>query len=120
MKKAIRIIFLVSLMAMCLGGAGCGTGSATESKLVGTWYAEESDAIELVFYKDGTYRHGNASEQVNGDYKIVSENEIEFTSNQQGLGADMWHVAGIHEFIFEDDTLTILSGGARGTYYRKK
>ncbi|MDC7289644.1 hypothetical protein NXH76_17725 [Blautia schinkii] len=116
-EKTVRIMIMVCVLTMCVG---CSFGSSTEKKLVGTWYDDENDAIELVFYEDGSYRHGNSAVQVNGDYKLVSENEIELTSNASGLGADMWHVAGIHEFSLDGDTLTIKSGGGAGTYHKGK
>lgn len=117
MKKLIKVVILTGILLMC---AGCSSSSSTESKLVGTWIYDDNDAVELVFYKDGSYRHGNSSVQVNGDYKLVSEDEIELTSNESGLGADMWNVAGIHEFSLEEDTLTIEGGGASGTYHKSK
>lgn len=117
MKKLRNVIMMMCVLVLL---AGCGSGSSTEKQLVGTWYDDENDAIELVFYKDGSYRHGNANVQVNGDYKLVSEDEIELTSNASGLGADMWHVAGIHGFSLDGDTLTIKSGGGAGSYHKGK
>lgn len=116
MKKMIRIMMVICVILIC---AGCGSNSSVEKKLVGTWYYDENDAVELVFYEDGSYRHGNGAVQVNGDYKLVSENEIELTSNASGLGADSWHVAGIHEFSLDGDVLTIKGGGAAGTYHKE-
>lgn len=94
--------------------------NSVEKQLVGTWIYEDNDKVELVFYKDGTYRHGNDAVQVNGDYKVLSDTEIELTSNQSGLGQDMWHVAGVRKFDLDGDTLILDGGGATGTYHRSK
>lgn len=118
--KIDKIVLVISVAILCCGlFTACGSKKG-EDALVGTWYYDENDAVELVFYKDGSYRHGNKSVQVAGDYKLVSENEIELTSNESGLGADMWHVAGIHKFSLEDGTLIIESGGAAGEYHKSK
>lgn len=80
MKKIGRSIGIISMIAICVIFGGCNSGSSTEKKLVGTWYEDENDAIELIFYKDGSYQHGNRSNQVNGDYKLVAEDKIKLKS----------------------------------------
>ncbi len=59
---------------------------------------------------------------INGDYKCVSENELELTTNQSGLGVDIaQRIAGINEFTLDGDTLEFPSMGlgyAIDTYHR--
>lgn len=116
MKKIFIIMMVTAIMLVC---AGCGMNKTPESKLIGTWIGEGTSE-ELVFYKDGSYKSQMGAFQVSGDYKLVSDEEIELTSNAQGLGADMEHVAGIHGFSLEGDTLIIKGGGAAGTYHKSK
>ena len=116
MKKLWEMIILVGILLMCVG---CGAGSSPEKELVGTWEGEQSGE-KLVFYEDGSYKAEIGAFQTSGDYKLVSEDEIELTSNAYGLGADMEHVAGIHGFSLEEDKLTIKGGGADGIYHKIK
>lgn len=116
-------------MAVCISflGTGCGEKSL-DKQLVGTWVLEGETAntsVEFVFYEDGSYkrsktRYGETSLQVSGDYKVVSEEEIELTSDSSGLGSDMGHIAGIHGFELEEDVLTIKGGGGKGVYRKSK
>lgn len=122
LKKVIAVILCT--LFLC---TGCGEKSI-DKQLVGNWRLEggrEDRFTEIVFYKDGSYKHANnydGDEELNvsGDYKVVSDDEIELTSSTSGLGSDMFHIAGIHGFSLEGDTLTIKGGGGQGTYYKAK
>ena len=113
MIERIAAVIVALLVVLCI--ALCiisGSSGNIEKKLVGTWIDNDNDAVELVFYKDGSYKHGNNAVRVNGDYTCVSATEIELTSNQVGLGYDLWNVAGIHEFKLDGKSLYIENVGS--------
>lgn len=113
MKRVISVVIFLCIL-LC---AGC--SNSAEKNLVGTW--SDHSGREFVFYEDGTYLYGKGyAGEVNGDYKLLSDTEIEFTSNSQGLGADPWNVAGVQEFELNGDTLIIKTGGVADTYTKTK
>jgi len=123
MKKAIIFMVSIVFLILCIGCGSESNSDSLEKKLVGSWNDEDGTEM-MVFYKDGAYRHGRVTgaNVVNGDYKVLSENELELTTNQSGLGQDMLHIAGIHKFELDGDELHFSSRGALEdvTYYRAK
>lgn len=116
-KKILVTCLCVILISVAIGIQGCGKNSV-ESKLVGTWKLEDSTTIELVFYEDGTWRHGNGTIQVSGDYNLLSDHEIELINNGTAYD-DSWHIAGIHEFTLDGNKLAFEKlGAAPGTYIK--
>lgn len=116
-KMKATIIFCILIVFIC---TGCGAKS--NKNLVGRWNDAEGKEM-MVFYKDGTYQFGKGTMgEVTGDYKTVSDNEVELTSNNSGLGNDMWHITGIHEFEIDGEELSIYSMGSCGNIvlYRQK
>lgn len=73
---------------------------------MGKWEAVKNEGEILNFNADGTYMYtapnGNDS---SGSY-LVTDNEIQMTSNASGLGADLNKVSGLHEFTLNGKTLS--------------
>lgn len=122
-KKYFKMLVIAAIFMLCIG---CGKKSV-DKQLVGKWQLEGGDDtvyVEFVFYEDGSYKrakihYGDEDVQVSGDYKVVSDEDIELTSTATGLGQDDFHIAGIHKFTLDGDTFTLQGGGGAGTYYRK-
>lgn len=99
-KWSICVVVLV----LCLLAA-CGKNTG-KSAIVGTW-KETDGSSKFIFNADGTWIF-DASCPANGTWEITEgkENEIQMPS-QAGLGQDMWHVGGVHEFSIDGKILTL-------------
>lgn len=102
--KYKRYIVCMLFLVMCMFSA-CGKDSGG-SDIVGTWNSTENSS-KFIFNSDGTWMF-DASCPAQGVWEITEgkENEIQMPS-QSGLGQDMWHVGGVHEFSIEGNILTL-------------
>lgn len=108
--KINKIILLVSAMILCCGLlTACGK-SKGKSEIVGTWNDVDGGS-KFIFNEDGTWIF-DASCPANGTWTITEgkTNEIQMPS-QSGLGQDMWHVGGVHEFSIEGNRLNLYGVG---------
>ncbi len=76
-----------------------------KSEIVGTW--NDVDGVgKFIFNEDGTWMY-DSNQPANGTWTITEgKNEIQMPS-QSGLGQDMLHVGGVHEYSIEGDILNL-------------
>lgn len=103
--KIYKVVLLISVAILCCGLlTACGKTKG-KSEIVGTWNAVEGNS-KFIFNEDGTWIF-DASCPANGTWTITEgKNEIQMPS-QAGLGQDMWHVGGVHEFSIEGNRLSL-------------
>lgn len=102
----MKNVWMVSVLLLCLGLlAACGSKKGEEA-LVGTWNNVDGPD-RFIFNEDGTWVY-DASCPANGMWTITEgkTNEIQMPS-QSGLGQDMWHVGGVHEYSIEGNILKL-------------
>lgn len=76
-----------------------------KSEIIGTWSSVEGSS-KFIFNEDGTWIF-DANCPANGTWIITEgKNEIQMPS-QAGLGQDMWHVGGVHEFSIDGNRLNL-------------
>lgn len=104
LKNKMWIIMCILLLGMGMLSA-CGKGNSN-SDIVGTWISTENSS-KFIFNSDGTWMF-DANCPAQGTWEITEgkENEIQMPS-QSGLGQDMWHVGGVHEYSIKDNILNI-------------
>ncbi len=104
-KKIKVIITVVLIVGLCFLTA-CG-GKGSSSAIVGTWISTEAEEIKIIFNSDGTWQYVAAAD-AHGTWKITEgkDNEIQMPS-ETGLGQDMLHVGGVHQFSIDGNILTI-------------
>lgn len=108
MKRKI-IALCAMVISSCLFAA-CGKSEGS-SEIIGTWVDTEADTIKFIFNSDGTWQYVSSA-PAHGTWKLTEgkENEIQMPS-ESGLGQDMWHVGGVHEFSINGNILTLDSVG---------
>lgn len=115
----MKIVFMVSVLMLCLGLLTACAGKKGESALVGKWEAVDHEGEILNFNDDGTYMYTTPNgNNASGSYK-VSDNEIQMTSDASGLGADLNKVSGLHEFTLDGNELSFSGLGFASTEYMK-
>lgn len=102
LTKGLGIV-ICSIIFCCL--MACGKSS---SPIVGTWQHTELEETKLIFNSDGTWQLVDDYDPAHGTWQITEgkDNEIQMPS-ESGLGQDMAHVGGVHEFSIDGDILTI-------------
>lgn len=98
-KFSIIILLIICFLSAC----GKNTGKAA---IIGTWNSTEGHS-KLIFNENGTWSF-DASCPANGTWVLTEgkTNEIQMPS-QSGLGQDMWHVGGVHEYSIEGKILKL-------------
>lgn len=116
--KMKRVLFVMFMLIACVSFTACG-GKKNENALVGKWSAVRNEDEILIYNDDGTYIYDTPNgNNASGSYK-VSDNEIQMTSDASGLGADMNHVSGVHEFKLDGESLLFSELGAAAKEYTK-
>lgn len=117
-KSRITKCIVIMWCLVCVLLTACGS-KKNENALVGKWSAVRNEEEILIFNDDGTYMYDTPNgNNASGSYK-VSDNEIQMTSDASGLGADMNHVSGVHEFTLDGESLLFSEFGAAAKEYTK-
>ena len=105
MKRKTIALFAMVMMS-CLFAA-CGKSNASPD-IVGTWVDVENENIKFIFNSDETWQYVSNGGPAHGTWQLTEgkDNEIQMPS-ESGLGQDMWHVGGVHEYSIEGDILTL-------------